>query len=623
MSQARPFAYNTGSTITDMQQSGDLAIGPLTGSTHRYDLGYGEVKWYMGADEEIGYIIGRPLDQTKKPTFLRSEFTEQAYLQLVNYIYLRYGGGVTPFTNTLAAKNWINAEGYWQTYTGGTVPLEELFTFETNGTTLNNLQVGGSSLDSGDNPEWDFDDTTTDDTVNSNFTHTYIGGYVSPAEKTVVFSLSTPADATTLNLYGTNPASKNDIHSVELSGFTSLEVLNIGSTDLTEIDLSANTNLITLTLPSTDITSLDVSNNTNLTSLNASLSASLTSLDVSNCSSLATLQAYSTGLGSFDLSDLTALSTLFIQTNSISELDLTNNGSLSNLWAYSSNLTTLNLTGNTSISQIDVNDSEIESVLFDTGSTYSSFQSINLKDNSMTANEINAFMSHIWDMRTKLTSGFKSMKLSGNNADFSFLSTHRLLALQKDHSFNSFGSEYNIPDDIMEFGWTSASSSSSITSYFQWNLSNSPSKRTIYSNDISGTSGYTDLSCKVYVDTTLDDFQSSNVQWDIRLRYKKHNTDSYTDLDDTTYTLTGNTSGMELVNDISPVTISGINGTDFFQWTVELILTDNRADKTQVGGDAMTLRVVPTISSPNQNAGIVTYPYDTITQDLVRTKWGD
>jgi len=119
MAIARPFAYNTGDTITDMFQSGDLAIGPLTGSTHRYDLQYGSVKWYMGADEELGYIIGDSVDQTKKPTFLRSAHNDVDYLKLANYINKKEGGqGV--FNDMNLAKAWMEGDGYWTSFSGDT-----------------------------------------------------------------------------------------------------------------------------------------------------------------------------------------------------------------------------------------------------------------------------------------------------------------------------------------------------------------------------------------------------------------------------------------------------------------------------------------------------------------------
>ena len=121
MALTRPFAYNTGGTITDMNQVGDLAVGPTYNNEWRYDLQYGGATWYMGADEELGYIIGRNNVGKYRPRFKRSDFTEQGYLDMVNDLSDDVGGP-GPFTDTLTAKNWVNTEEFWQTYTGGTGP---------------------------------------------------------------------------------------------------------------------------------------------------------------------------------------------------------------------------------------------------------------------------------------------------------------------------------------------------------------------------------------------------------------------------------------------------------------------------------------------------------------------
>jgi hypothetical protein len=59
MPTSRPFAYNTGSTINGTEQIGDLAIGV---EQERYDENWGSVKWWMGPDEDLGYVICRPND---------------------------------------------------------------------------------------------------------------------------------------------------------------------------------------------------------------------------------------------------------------------------------------------------------------------------------------------------------------------------------------------------------------------------------------------------------------------------------------------------------------------------------------------------------------------------------
>jgi len=622
MATARPFAYNTGTTIPDMSQSGDLAIAPLTGSTHRLDLQYGEVTWYMGCDEELGYVIARPNSPLYRPRFLRCAFTEQAYLDLVNYISEKESGP-GPFDNTLAAKNWINSAGFWQTYTGGTGGVGvELFRFNVTGTTVNFLRVAGTSLDAGDSPEWDFGDTETADTINSTFSHTYTGGYVAPAEKTISFTLTNPTDATTLFAYGGSPAAPNSVIDIVLSGFTSLETLYVQNNPLSVLDLSNNSNLKYLSIGGTELTSFDGTDTPGLLTLSVGPNTNLTSLDISANSSLTSLTANGTGLSSLDVTNNPALTNITAYNNSISTLDVSNNTALSNLFVYSTNLSTLDLSNNTVISAVYANLCNISSLTFDTGATYASLGQFNIADNNMTAGEVNDFIDLLWLMRTKFTSGYITGVMGGSNADMSFLSTHKLMYLHKDYGYSDFGSQYNIPDNIMRFGWTSAGPyDSNVSSYFLLQSSNSPSKAALYGNSITSATGAAGMTWNVYCDTNLTDFQSSDVRWTVAIRYRKHTTDSYTIADNSTYVFTGNTSGMELQNTVS-ASISGITGSQTFQMDYQITLTDNRADKTQDTGDAMVLRVVPAIEENSWTDGLVVYPYDTITQNFTRTKWG-
>jgi len=118
MATFRLFAWNTGNTIPDEDQIGDLAITTLSPRSRRYDNNYGGVKWFGGPDEDLGYCIGLPNPPKYRPRFKRSSFTEQAYLDMVNDLSYDEGGPV--LWGTLEAKNWVDAQEYWQTYTGGT-----------------------------------------------------------------------------------------------------------------------------------------------------------------------------------------------------------------------------------------------------------------------------------------------------------------------------------------------------------------------------------------------------------------------------------------------------------------------------------------------------------------------
>jgi len=54
MSTTYPYGLNTGSTIPGVEQTGYIVKGI---SNQDYSSDYGGVKWWMGPDEELGYVI--------------------------------------------------------------------------------------------------------------------------------------------------------------------------------------------------------------------------------------------------------------------------------------------------------------------------------------------------------------------------------------------------------------------------------------------------------------------------------------------------------------------------------------------------------------------------------------
>jgi hypothetical protein len=117
LSTERPFAYNTGSTISGTIQLGDLAIGvdPLN-----YAGGVGGVRWWNGPDEDLGYVICRPNLNGNQPNpdnnpayirFLRSKFkTEESFVSLTNVVFNQ------SFTNGNDCKNYLDSNGYWNSW---------------------------------------------------------------------------------------------------------------------------------------------------------------------------------------------------------------------------------------------------------------------------------------------------------------------------------------------------------------------------------------------------------------------------------------------------------------------------------------------------------------------------
>ena len=114
MALARPFLYNTGSTIDGTIQYGDLAVGyPTTGFT-------GSMEWWNGADEDLGYVICGTVPDDTQPApdgrtasieFWRSRlYTEASFIELANYITGQ------SFTSGDQASNYLEANGYWDSW---------------------------------------------------------------------------------------------------------------------------------------------------------------------------------------------------------------------------------------------------------------------------------------------------------------------------------------------------------------------------------------------------------------------------------------------------------------------------------------------------------------------------
>lgn len=69
MATSRPFAYNTGSSIPGTQQVGSLAIGTPTSGFQSTGL-----QWWNGPDEDLGYVICRPVPSNTQPTPVRNSW---------------------------------------------------------------------------------------------------------------------------------------------------------------------------------------------------------------------------------------------------------------------------------------------------------------------------------------------------------------------------------------------------------------------------------------------------------------------------------------------------------------------------------------------------------------------
>lgn len=129
MSLERPFAYNTGSTINGTEQYGLLSVG-IDQQTYAADIG--GVKWWMGPDEEIGYVIAKPVHDFEQPNkvgasagvaFNRtSNFSDESFIRLFKKLNLTSD----VLNDATEIRDWLLNNGYWTSYIPPT-PVNNLF----------------------------------------------------------------------------------------------------------------------------------------------------------------------------------------------------------------------------------------------------------------------------------------------------------------------------------------------------------------------------------------------------------------------------------------------------------------------------------------------------------------
>jgi hypothetical protein len=121
MATSRPFAYNTGSTISGTEQVGSIAIGtPTSGFTST------GLRWWNGPDEDLGYVIAHTVPSGTQPNpvgvpayigFWRTPSkTDNNFISLSQYVS-SFTGTPQTFASASAAKTWLNSAGYWTSWT--------------------------------------------------------------------------------------------------------------------------------------------------------------------------------------------------------------------------------------------------------------------------------------------------------------------------------------------------------------------------------------------------------------------------------------------------------------------------------------------------------------------------
>ena len=120
MASVRPFAYNTGPTISGTIQVGDLSVGePLSGFTN-------SPQFWNGADEDLGYVIAVPVSGNTQPTpvsgqtaslgFFRTfSFNQNEFIELAEYVSREFDTPQT-FSSATNASTWLTTNGFWNSF---------------------------------------------------------------------------------------------------------------------------------------------------------------------------------------------------------------------------------------------------------------------------------------------------------------------------------------------------------------------------------------------------------------------------------------------------------------------------------------------------------------------------
>jgi hypothetical protein len=121
MATARPFAYNPppNAVIAGTEQVGSLAIGtPTSGFTSN-------PQFWNGPDEELGYVIAKPISGNTQPTPILGVFASVGFLGTKNmsnplneatFVELTNSSFNQNFTTGNDASTWLTNNGYWNSW---------------------------------------------------------------------------------------------------------------------------------------------------------------------------------------------------------------------------------------------------------------------------------------------------------------------------------------------------------------------------------------------------------------------------------------------------------------------------------------------------------------------------
>ena len=159
MATTTPLAYNPSlSPIAGTTQVGTLAVGT---TQQDYSINPGGVTWWMGPDEELGYVIGIPVSGGTQPTpivgvfaslgFYRSaDLTDNSFIDLTNSVFNQ------SFSSATESSIWLTNNGYWNSYIAPVLYLDagNSASYPGTGTVWTDL-IGGKQFNLINGPGYD------------------------------------------------------------------------------------------------------------------------------------------------------------------------------------------------------------------------------------------------------------------------------------------------------------------------------------------------------------------------------------------------------------------------------------------------------------------------------------
>jgi hypothetical protein len=161
MSTARPFAYNPppNAVIAGTEQVGSLAVGtPTSGFTSN-------PQFWNGPDEELGYVIAKPISGNTQPTPILGVFASVGFLGTKNmsnplseatFVELTNSSFNQNFSSATDASIWLTNNGFWNSYITPVLYLDagNVASYPGTGTVWTDL-VGGKQFNLINSPTYD------------------------------------------------------------------------------------------------------------------------------------------------------------------------------------------------------------------------------------------------------------------------------------------------------------------------------------------------------------------------------------------------------------------------------------------------------------------------------------